>query len=385
MKIVCFSEIQWRYLRTRKQQILTRFPPERRILFLSSVVRSRRNNLRPERDGRITHVCIPALKNFPQRWARVLFAFPPARWAWNLLLYLWVSAVLRATGFGGRERVFYVSNIYYAAVLRFLPRALLLYDCNDDPLAFPGAPRWAESYLRRLVRMADVVVAVSPGLKARLEAAGAREVRVVGNGVDYELFERSAAGPVPAAMAALARPVIGYVGAVAQWFDFDLAARVAQACPRATLAIIGPIFRGLEERAERLRRDCPNVVFLGERTYEELGAHIAAMDVCIVPLVASELRRFADPNKIYEYAAAGRPVVTLDYSPEIAALAGLIRVARTKDEFIAQVGEALLEGADSQRLRAFARSRSWQSRADEMLRLIDAHTGRNWHARKEKA
>lgn len=370
MKVVCFSEIQWRYVRTRKQQILTRFPPDCEILFLSSVVRGRRNNLLPERDGRVTHVCVPALKNFPQAWARALFAVPPVRLLWNVLLWLWVWAVRIAAGFAGSGCVFYVSNIYYAAVLRMIPRALLLYDCNDDPLAFPDAPAWARGYFSRLARMADVVVAVTSGLRTRLEDEGAVDVRLLGNGVDYELFERAAAGPMPAEMVGLARPVAGYVGAVARWFDFDLVERVAAAHPQGSVVIIGPVFRGLEERVAALRSARPNVLFLGERPYEQLGAYCAAMDVCMIPLVMSELRRLADPNKIYEYAAAGRPIVTLAYSEEIAALSGLLHVARTPSEFVERIGEAIRGSGDAERLKAFARSRSWQSRADEMMRLI---------------
>ncbi|MDD3643039.1 MAG: glycosyltransferase [Candidatus Krumholzibacteria bacterium] len=370
MKIVCFSEIQWRYVRTRKQQILTRFPPDCEILFLSSVVRGRRNNLLPERDGRVTHLCVPAMKNFPQAWARALFAAAPVRLLWNALLWFWVWAVRCATGFSGGGCVFYVSNIYYAAVLRLMPRALLLYDCNDDPLAFPDAPAWARGYFSRLARMADVVVAVTSGLRTRLENAGAAEVRLLGNGVDYELFERAAAGPTPDEMAGLPRPVIGYVGAVAHWFDFDLVERVAAEHPAASVVIIGPVFRGLEERAAGLRAARSNVVFLGERPYERLGAYCAAMDVCMIPLAMNELRRLADPNKIYEYAAAGRPIVTLAYSEEIAALSGLLHVARTPAEFVGRIGEALRDGGDPERLKAFARSRSWQSRADGMMRLI---------------
>ena len=59
MKIICFSEIQYRYVKTRKQQILSRFPDDWKILFLSSVVAGKKNNFLPQRDGRIVHLCIP--------------------------------------------------------------------------------------------------------------------------------------------------------------------------------------------------------------------------------------------------------------------------------------------------------------------------------------
>jgi hypothetical protein len=88
VKIVCFSEIQWRYVRTRKQQILTRLPGDREILFLSSVVKGKRNNFRPERDGRVVHACVPAPKNFPQKPLRLLFSIPLVRFLYNCVLFL---------------------------------------------------------------------------------------------------------------------------------------------------------------------------------------------------------------------------------------------------------------------------------------------------------
>ena len=96
----------------------------------------------------------------------------------------------------------------------------------------------------------------------------------------------------------------------------------------------------------------------------------------MIPLEANELRRFADPNKLYEYAAVGRPIVTMAYSEYVESLDGLVYVARSRAEFVDKVEEALGSGEDSEPLREFARARSWQSRADEMIRLInEAVTG----------
>lgn len=370
MKLVCFSEIQWRYVRTRKQQILTRLPGDWEILFLSSVVRGRRNNFRPERDGRVVHLCIPVFKNVPQRWLRFLFSLPPVRALWNAVLFLWLHVVFALTGFRGRDRIFWVSNVYYAALLPRLGRRLLFYDCNDDPLSFPDTPGWAGGYFRRLAREADLVTAVTSGLAERVREAGAGEVRVVGNGVDAGLFERAAAAGPPPELRDCPKPVIGYVGAVAGWFDFDLVDEIAARWSGGTVAVVGPVFRGVADRADELARRRPNVRFFGTRPYEELGSWESGMDVCLVPLERNELRRLADPNKIYEYAAAGRPVVTFDYSPETRALGGLVHLARSREEFIAGIERALADPGDPAERLAFARSRSWRSRAEEIETLI---------------
>lgn len=372
MKIVCFSEIQYRYVKTRKQQILTRLPPDWEILFLSTVVRGGKNNFLPERDGRIVHLCIPVFKNFPQRSIRLLFSIPPVRFLWNLLLFLWLKTVFLVTGFAGRDRVFYVSNIYYSAVLKFLPSKIMLYDCNDDPMGFPDVPGWAGKYFRQLSLSADLVVAVSAGLVRKLKEMGAGRVFRIGNGVDYDLFSKSAEDGKPEEMSRYNPPIIGYVGAIARWFDMDLLDRIAEEFPECSIVLIGPLFRSRRDELEDIRLKRDNVFYEGPRPYHKLGAYLSAMDVCLIPLKMNRLRRYADPNKIYEYAAAEKPVVSMKFSPEMEELRDLIYLASNGNEFIENIRRALSEGADREKLRDFARSSSWQSRADEMAGLIES-------------
>jgi teichuronic acid biosynthesis glycosyltransferase TuaH len=373
MKVICFSEIQWRYVRTRKQQVISRFPKEWEILFLSSVAKGKPNNYLPRRDGRVTHVCIPIFKNFPPGRVRTLFSQPLVRFFWNAVLLCWLNAIFLITGFLGRDRVFYVSNIYYAAVLQFLRRSLMFYDCNDDHLAFPNTPPWARRYYEKLVHTADYAVAVSTRLSELLREEGAREIHLIGNGVDYELFRRAAQSGVPDEMTSLRRPIIGYSGAVAQWFDFELLELVATSFPEASIVLVGPVFEDRAAALGELTARRSNVRHLGAKAYERLGAYIAAMDVCIIPLVANELMRSADPNKLYEYAACGRPIVTMRHSKDIEVWESIVSVADSPADFVEKIRGALASGSDRERLMAFARARSWRARADEIAALIVRH------------
>ena len=370
LKIVCFSEIQWKYVTTRKQQIITRFPGSWRVLFFSSVVKGKRNNFIPEREGNVTHVCIPVFKNVPQRALKAFFAIPPMRFLWNLMLYAWVNLLMLLTGFGGGERVFYVSNIYYGAILPFLRRSVMFYDCNDDHLAFPDTPPWADAYFRKVALSADFAVTVSSGLAERLSRLGVKEIHRIGNGVDYGLFRRAAAGARPDELRSLRRPLICYSGVVAPWFDFELLGRVASSFPDATIVLLGPVFAARRERLARLMSEHANIRHLGIKPYDELPRYLAAMDVCIIPLQKNELMRLADPNKLYEYAAAGRPIVTMKHSSDLEPLGGFIHLAETGDEFIAELGRALAEEPATERLLEFAESSSWQSRADAVAGLL---------------
>lgn len=370
LKIVCFSEIQWKYVTTRKQQIITRFPGEWRVLFLSSVVKGKRNNFVPERDGNVTHVCVPVFKNVPQPALKAFFAVAPVRFLWNIMLYVWVNLLLLLTGFGGGERLFYVSNIYYGAVLPFLRRSVMFYDCNDDHLAFPDTPAWAEAYYRKVALSADFAVTVSSGLSERLSGLGVREIHRIGNGVDYGLFRRAAAGAGPEELRSLRRPLICYSGVVAPWFDFELLGRVAESFPDASIVLLGPVFQARKDRLAQLMSVHRNIEHLGVKPYNELPRYLAAMDVCIIPLQRNELMRLADPNKLYEYAAAGRPIVTMKHSSDLEPLGDFIHLAETNDEFIAELRAALSEAPKTERLLEFAEGSSWQSRADAVADLL---------------
>lgn len=370
MKIVCFSEIQYRYVKTRKQQILSRFPDDWEILFLSSVVAGRKNNFLPERDGRIVHLCVPVFKNFPQKSVRLIFSLPPVRFVWNIILWFWLNTVFLATGFSGRDRVFYVSNIYYSAVLKFLPRRFMLYDCNDDPMEFPDVQPWAGKYFRSLALSADTVVAVSEGLLKKLKGMGVRDVHRIGNGVDYQLFSESASSGMPEEMKRFRGPLIGYAGAIARWFNTRLLDRIAAEFPDVSIILLGPLFEARREEIEEMAERRGNIFYLGSRDYRELGSYLASLDVCLIPLQMNDLMKYADPNKLYEYAAVEKPVVTMKFSEEMEQYSDFIYLCETEDEFISNIRAALSEEPDRDKLRRFAVSSSWQARADEMAELI---------------
>jgi teichuronic acid biosynthesis glycosyltransferase TuaH len=370
VKVVCFSEIQWKYVRTRKQQIISRFPDQWRVLFLSSVVKGRRNNFLPERDGNVLHVCVPIFKNVPQHSLKVFFSVPPIRFLWNVMIFLWINLLFLVTGFGGGNRVFYVSNIYYGAVLPFFRRSLMFYDCNDDHLAFPDTPAWAKGYYRRLARSADFAVAVSSGLAERLRLLGVDKVHRIGNGVDYDLFREAAKRGIPDEMRGFETPMIGYAGVVAPWFDFELLEYVASSLPRASIVILGPVFDACRDEFARLSSMHSNIHHIGAKPYSELGSYLSSVDVCIIPLKRNELRKLADPNKLYEYAAMEKPIVTMKYSEDLEPLRDFIYLAETKEEFVAGIERALEEGGKIEQLREFAKRSSWQSRADALARLI---------------
>ena len=117
------------------------------------------------------------------------------------------------------------------------------------------------------------------------------------------------------------KPVLLFVGNVwhgrQEVVDVDLLLELARAEPRCSLVLLGSI-PAASTVARRLSA-APNVFLLGPRSRQELAAYLRAADVCLIPYRRSPLTRGISPLKMNEYLAAGRPVVSTDFSSSLRA------------------------------------------------------------------
>jgi glycosyltransferase involved in cell wall biosynthesis len=376
MKVVVCAEVQWRYVRTRKQQILSRLPSDWPILFLQAYVRGRPNAWLPRRNGNVTYVTVPVLKNAPYPLLREVLAWRPVRAVLNLILLKWVWLVRLLTGFARGDVMLYVSNIYFGRILRWLPRRAAIYDCNDNHLAFPGTPAWARGYFERVVHGVDAVVVSQRLLREEIEPLRRDSIVEIGNGVDFTLFDAAWRQPSrPADICNLPRPRIGYAGALAEWIDLDLIAHIAEAMPRASIVLVGPTV-GLGVDPEARFRSLGNVRWLGSKPHEELPHYVREMDVCLIPFRLTALTRAVNPNKLYEYLALGKPVVSTDFSPFIHDYAPHVQVGRTAEESVAAIGRFLDMAGDPEPRREIARQHGWDRCAARMQDLLEVLVAR---------
>lgn len=156
-----------------------------------------------------------------------------------------------------------------------------------------------------------------------------------------DLLRRELESRAPVDMRGIPHPVIGYSGAIAEWFDFELLELVAESFAECSIVLVGPVFAKQVVAMQDVIAKHNNVYHLGPKQHDQLPYYILAFDVCIIPLKMNELMRSSDPNKIYEYAACGKPIVTVEYSSDIAQLNGLVHVAKTHAEFIECIRLAL--------------------------------------------
>lgn len=262
---------------------------------------------------------------------------------------------LKAEGYGKPE-VLWIDHLVFEGLLDRLPAGSTVYRMADDPELFPEP--YPPRLLRRLPRVlerVDLVVATARRLvdKAR-EHRGGRAVIYLPNGVQYDHFAGEHAEP--ADLAGIPRPRVLYVGSLEPWFDVEAVATAARAHPSFRFVIIGPIRIELGP----LRR-LANVELLGPRPYGSVPAYMAHADVGIVPFRNSDSIEAVHPIKVYEYLAAGLPVVATDWE-ELAAMDAPIQRTRSAEELAAAVKAAVDHPGDPTPRRAYARANSWSSR-----------------------
>ena len=253
---------------------------------------------------------------------------------------------------------------------------LAVYECFDCYAADPGAGgrRIAaiESAERRLLARVDLVITTSNALLAEKRLLHPR-VRCVHNGADLAFYSRAldpAILPVPI-LDSLAPPVVGYLGTLNEHTDFRLIASCAALRPRWTFVLAGkPDHKAiLADPAYHALERLPNVRCLGWVDRDRLLPILKSFTVCIIPYRRdSDFNRYVNPNKLHEYTALGKPIVSTS-AVEIDTHRDLVEVADDPESFVAAIERAWR--ADSPALIKVrldrAASASWDSRVAEML------------------
>ncbi len=223
-----------------------------------------------------------------------------------------------------------------------------------------AAEQWAADH-------ADIVVAHSPILMDRWRAY---DPIFIPNGVDPDAF---ASAPVTevAHDVELARPIVGFVGAISNRIDLSLLEAIVNR-GRSLLLIGHQQTTFAAEKLDRLR-SLPNVQWIGRTPYEALPSYLAAMDVGIVPYTDTAFNRASFPLKTLEYLAAGLPVVSTPL-PAIEWLAtSLIRMESEAGSFADAVDDAIREGVGPEPVaarQAFAREHSWEARVRTLAGVL---------------
>jgi GT2 family glycosyltransferase/glycosyltransferase involved in cell wall biosynthesis len=255
-----------------------------------------------------------------------------------------------------------VHHPFWWPVVNRLSNNRTVYDCLDHHAGFSNTAVQMLDLEKSLIATSDLLVATSERLCGKVASRARRSV-LIRNGTDFDHF----ATPRPEALRRNGRRVIGYYGAIAEWFDADLVAAAARRLPDCDFVLVGSTFSADLNAIQGL----PNVRFTGEIPYAALPEQAQAFDVCMIPFQVNELTLNTNPVKVYEYLSMGKPVVSVRL-PELTLLGDMVRLADTADEFCRHLQEALKDAPEEvERRREFATRHTWASRAAQFAEAVE--------------
>ena len=361
--VICFSIIDWSFRFQRPQQIMSQFAAHGHRVFYLSVSKFRSRYARPKF----------AVKQITENIFEVEIA---ARYPLDIFHEVIEGKDLELAlgSLDQLRREFSINEaISYVMIPSWCQAALetqrqwnwrVVYDCMDEWENFPGIKPASLEAETRLVEQCDLLVVTAQRLLEKWQSRTKPTV-LARNAADYEFY---ASRCQPNALLADAKhPIIGYFGAIADWFDVDLLADAAEQRPNYTFVLLGGVFETDVSRLQAL----PNVKLLGQQPYETMPQYLHHFDVCTIPFKINPITEATDPVKLYEYLSGGKPVVATKMA-ELEHYRDQVYLAENRDDFVAKLDAALAENDPQlpEQRRALARQHTWKNRYDQIAEAL---------------
>lgn len=272
-------------------------------------------------------------------------------------------------------------------LFEYLPKHLssrLIYDCMDDVLAFPiNFPRrdLLTANETELINTCSHIFCSSNNLRNKMIARGSQPEKcfVIHNAFESSVF--SFAVKVNKTQKKEGRYVLGYIGTISSWFDFDALIKIVNEFNLIEIHLIGP--------TENLGVDLPKherIKYIGAMRHGDIQTYISGFDALLLPFYVTELIQSVDPIKLYEYVFFNKPIVSVRYE-EIERFSEFIDFYTDHHELIAIINRYLCEEfrkkySDAKRLQ-FIETNTWADRTNQVQKYLAnlSQDNRNLHAR----
>lgn len=235
---------------------------------------------------------------------------------------------------------------------------LVIFDAVDEPKEEFSS--WAPFY-PLIPERADLIFASGKSIYEHLSSLHPN-VHLIPNGVDYEHFAFSHL-PKPTDLPSHG-PIIGYSGALAPWLDWELLNFVIRSNPDLQFVFLGARFQ-----MSTFPLNYKNAIYLGLKPYNKIPSYLRHFKVGLIPFRLTEMTKGCNPIKLYEYYAAGLPVLATPL-PELLAVPK-INLENEPGYFSQRLHQIALDEDTSKTERlCYAQANDWADRAERMNRQI---------------
>jgi glycosyltransferase involved in cell wall biosynthesis len=380
--IICFGGEDWWYHHPHsKGHLMRRFARAgNRVIFVNSISMGLPSLAHKDLLPRVARK-LRSYAKFARKTSEGITVVSPAtlpffasRTARRMNRQLLKSQIQRLAHRGGLANpILWIAIPTAAEMIGCFDESIVIYHVSDKYEANTMDHGTDPALIRQLhehaIDAADLILYSSRKLLAEATAGRDRSY-LLEQAVDFDHWSRVGSGELEVApeVANIPRPRLGYFGAIEPWLvDQDLIKRASRERPEWNWIFIGNKSRGLE--IENL----PNVYFLPAVAYDRLPNYAAGFDVCVLPWDTDlAFTSYGSAIKVREYLATGKPVV-ISPLPEYEAMSDVLRIARSGDQFLQLIDEALHEqGTETSRARQDAvRNGTWDARAEWVSDLIE--------------
>jgi hypothetical protein len=373
--IFFFSDISWEGLHQRPQHLARRMAKYYRVIWIEPIVLSKIPSFKLEEVA--PNLFIMSFPSFPynarQKWIRQLI-FPVSQIAfirWLLLKFqiLILKNLFNRQSIIDGQYIFFFQNFHFINLLRHFKPKLRVFDYIDNAFGFVKLPSHVLADWKYTLANVDVVTVTSPTLKNQVEELRKNNVYLVSNGVEYNNFAEPVDTSIPLDLLTN-KPIVGYVGAVYPWFNFELLNYLCQELPYLNFVVIGKDHPDIKNEIEKLKAH-RNFHFLGYRHYRTIPRYINKFSAAIIPFRRNILTEAVNPVKLYEYSAAGVRTICTKFSGDLDQFKDLILIAETDSDFKKFIEQSIKEGKQHEaKLKAFARENDWDNKFNAINNLL---------------
>ena len=370
--IIYFGPEPWTGLWRNRHQLMSRFARHNKVYYVEPPTNIR-DCLKPGRRSKLfTRDATGVTVIHGPRWLPLTGRAPFRQL--SLRAFLLAVSLVSGTTFGKRPIVWFAKPRMVDYVGHIQARQSV-YHVVDEYSGY-GQPGNSEEHVTdpieiRMLRSVDTVIVVTTSLFESKSIYNSN-THIVANAADFAAYSDDAFAK-PDDMRNLKGPVIGYSGLVAARLDLAMLQAAALAKPEWSFVFIGSINDAWCETEISQLRDLPNVHMLGNKDVDEVPRYVHHFDVCIIPYVLNLRAQHASPLKLYEYAAASKPIVSTDFAAA-RSFEGHVRFATDAEQLLAACEDAMPLDAESAEIvenRRIASENTWDHRVQQISQILD--------------
>lgn len=259
------------------------------------------------------------------------------------------------------------------------PQSFVIYDCMDNAVEFPrekanqilaGEIMAAE---KEMIQRANLVLFSASHLRKTILTRYAIPENpshqvVVNNGILSRLAKKAAQETKERHISTSPEKVATYVGTISDWFDFPLIVRTMERFPTLKIKLIGP--------SEIKILPHPQLEWVGPVPHDQVWSLLLNSDILLMPFILNPLIESVNPVKLYEYIAAGKPVLAPQY-PESIPFSEFVYLYENEDHWMELMNKFFhnslpAKGNMAERVQ-FCAENTWEEKAQYISGLIQEH------------